>query len=285
MAGENTEFRFDDFTVAAPTAPAGGATATASFAPASRLVTASYGATVQQIDATGVSIPENALSTDTVVKVAREETTSEAQSRKRLEEQLQPASDEIEFAPFDARFKTPVSVVLGYDPARLAAAKIKEKDLKVYLWDGLLGELIVLPSTIDKDAHTVSAQTEHFSLYQLMAPDGRVLAADAAFGWKAHYVFPNPVRDSRTATFRIQPGVVDGLELRVYDAAARRVYSSSDFRNLGAFDDGNGLGPQFTYENVWDVSGIGSGVYTYIVIAKKGGRGEIRESGKVGVVK
>ena len=29
--------------------------------------------------------------------------------------------------------------------------------------------------------------------------------------------------------------------------------------------DGNGLGVQYTYDHVWDVSGVGSGVYAYVI--------------------
>jgi hypothetical protein len=50
-------------------------------------------------------------------------------------------------------------------------------------------------------------------------------------------------------------------------------------------DDGNGLGAQDTYDHVWDVSGVGSGVYTYVLTAKKSGQTDIHKSGKIGVVK
>ena len=86
-------------------------------------------------------------------------------------------------------------------------------------------------------------------------------------------------------TIRVQPGLADALELNVYDLAGRRVHASSVFQDRGAFDDGNGLGPQFTYEHVWDVSGVGSGVYVYAVTARKAGQGDILKHGKVGVVK
>lgn len=104
---------------------------------------------------------------------------------------------------------------------------------------------------------------------------GAADAADAAaFTWKQLYAFPNPVHRG-AVTFRAQPGAADGLEIRVYDASGRRVHSSSDFRDRGAL----------TYEHVWDVSGVASGVYAYVVTARKAGRSEIRKSGKVGIVK
>lgn len=104
---------------------------------------------------------------------------------------------------------------------------------------------------------------------------GAVDTADAAaFSWKELYAYPNPVHRG-AVTFRAQPGQVDGLELRVYDSSGRPVHSSSDFRDRGAL----------TYEHVWDVSGVASGVYAYVVTARKAGRSELRKSGKLGIVK
>ncbi|MBI3298900.1 MAG: DUF4082 domain-containing protein [Elusimicrobia bacterium] len=108
--------------------------------------------------------------------------------------------------------------------------------------------------------------------------------ADPGFGFKAAYIFPNPVRGVKAATFRLQPGLAGGADVRVYDLTGRLVHSSSEFTDRGAFDDGNGLGPQFTYEHLWDVSGIGSGVYFYVVAARKDGQTETR-TGKLAIVK
>ncbi len=134
------------------------------------------------------------------------------------------------------------------------------------------------------------AKTTHFSLYQVFTgtatPAATLpLAADASFGLKAAYAFPNPARGAGAVTIRIQPGLADSVQVNVYDVSGRKVHSSSNFRDLGAFNDGNGLGAQFTYEHVWDLSGVGSGVYTFVVTATKGGERDIHRSGKIGVVK
>jgi len=111
------------------------------------------------------------------------------------------------------------------------------------------------------------------------------VAAIDDFGFRDGYAFPNPSRNSSAVTFRMQPGSVDAIEVRVYDLSGRKIHSSSDFRFLGAFDDGNGKGVQNTYDHVWGVSGVGSGVYTFVMTAKKAGQSDIRKSGKVGVIK
>ena len=63
------------------------------------------------------------------------------------------------------------------------------------------------------------------------------------------------------------------------------MHDSSDFRNRGGLDDGNGFGSQFTFDHAWDVSGVGSGVYNFVVTAHKAGTEEIRSTGKIGVIK
>ena len=133
-----------------------------------------------------------------------------------------------------------------------------------------------------KPASLLPATTPALSTVSVSA---QVLAADPTFTFHDFYSFPNPVRGQNTVTLRVQPGLADSVEVRVYDLSGRRVYASSSFNNRGAFDDGNGLGPQFTYDHVWDVSGIGSGVYRYVVTAKKAGQTDIAKSGKVAVVK
>ncbi|MEK7381680.1 MAG: T9SS type A sorting domain-containing protein, partial [Elusimicrobiota bacterium] len=136
----------------------------------------------------------------------------------------------------------------------------------------------------------VKAKTTHFSLYQVFS--GTVsaaafvpLAADATFTFRDAYAFPNPVRGVGTATIRIQTGQADSVEVRVYDVSGRKIHSSSNFSLNTNFDDGNGKGPQYTYDHVWDISGVGSGVYQYVITAKKAGQSDIHKTGRVGVVK
>jgi N-acetylneuraminic acid mutarotase len=295
MAGENTNFKFDDFTVAAPAGGTGVAAVLAappaalSFAPASQLVKSAYGGRVERIDATGVHVPENALTADSQITVEKAAETRDADAKRlrRLALRIQPATDEIEYMPSSAFFKEPVTVVLAYNPAKIAAAGLKEDELKVYFWNSALGDWDVLPSVVDKNAKTVSALTQHFSVYQVMAPgDGIVVSAGSpAFGLRAAYVFPNPARGTDAVTIRFQVGLADSVEVHVYDLSGRRVHASSGFTLNTGLDDGNGLGAQYTYDHVWNVSGVGSGVYRYVLTAKKSGHPDIHQTGKIGIVK
>ncbi|PIR18944.1 MAG: hypothetical protein COV48_04730, partial [Elusimicrobia bacterium CG11_big_fil_rev_8_21_14_0_20_64_6] len=108
---------------------------------------------------------------------------------------------------------------------------------------------------------------------------------DPSFAVHASYAFPSPSRNSAPVVFRLQPGLADSASVRVYDLSGRLVHESSNFQNRGGFDDGNGDGSQFTFDHTWDVSGVGSGVYRFVITGHKAGAGDVSASGKVGVIK
>lgn len=137
----------------------------------------------------------------------------------------------------------------------------------------------VLPSMVDGPGRVVSARTTHFSLYQVMrvtvqgATPLAVGEADA---------FPNPASQTNP-TLHIEVGIVDRVEIHVYDISGELVHRASLNGPPQTIDDG--LGPQYAYEYTWDVSGIASGIYIYVVTAHKGGQGSAKVTGKVAVLK
>ncbi|MDO8589356.1 MAG: T9SS type A sorting domain-containing protein [Armatimonadota bacterium] len=245
-------------------------------------------AAVSLRDGTGVTFPVGALHHDALISVAA--TTESSDSipvHRRIEQGLAAASLPVAFEPEGTVFNSAVTITLPYDLVLLQARALAQDDLQIHYWNPRLNVWEPLHSRVDTAARTVSAEVRHFSVYQVLGAGGGigVAAAETALGFKAAYVFPNPVRGQNTVTIRVQPGQADSVEVRIYDLSGRRVHAPSSFNNLGAFDDGNGLGPQFTYDHVWDVSGVGSGVYTYAVTAKKAGQADIVKSGKLAVVK
>lgn len=252
--------------------------------PAQALVKKDSESAVRRADGSGVRVPAGALEQDLRITVSQSDAGDEPKrARQAALDKLQPVSLPVEFGPAGTKFRSPVTIALAYDPSLLAARGIVETALKVYYWNAVASAWDPLPSVVDRLGKTVSAQTTHFSSYQAMGPG--VAATDAALSIKAAYAFPNPVRGQGPVTIRVQPGLADSVEVRVYDLTGRRVHSSSDFRSVGAFDDGNGLGPQFTYEHAWDLSGIASGVYTFATLARKAGQPDVRKTGKVAVIK
>lgn len=108
------------------------------------------------------------------------------------------------------------------------------------------------------------------------APDPALRLVDA-------YVFPNPARRGERPTIRLQVGQADLVEVRIYDVSGRLVHGAT-VEKVQVVDDGNGKGPQYTYDYAWDPAGVGSGVYTFVAMARQGKR-EIRKAGKLAILK
>jgi sugar lactone lactonase YvrE len=265
----------------------GGEFSSSAAEPARRVVDHKDGAAVARDDGSGVRVPKGALAADLEITVEKgdENVDKEPKEAKRRGLKITAVSEEIQYGPEGTTFNAPVTLTLPYDANLLASLGLNEDGLKVYYWNPTLQEWQAMPSTVDKKAKTVNAVTTHFSAYQVGALGGIGAAAVDDFGLRDGYAFPNPSRNGSAVTFRMQPGSADSIEVRVYDLSGRKVHSSADFRFLGAVDDGNGKGAQNTYDHVWNVSGIGSGVYTFVMTARKSGQPDVRKTGKVGVIK
>ncbi len=230
-----------------------------------------------------VTVPPGALEADAVITVARDRDSHKAARAAALaREGLGAAGEPIEFGPEGTRFSVPVTIELPYDPSLFPGGP--PATLAVHYFDPAARTWTPLPTQVDAARRVLIARTDHFSLYQPLAPGIGVAAVDD-FGLRDHYAFPNPSRSGAAVTFRVQPGLADSVEVRVYDLAGRKIHSSSNFALSASFDDGNGKGAQHTYDHVWNVSGVASGVYHYVIVAKRAGRGDVTTRGKVGVIK
>jgi hypothetical protein len=84
--------------------------------------------------------------------------------------------------------------------------------------------------------------------------------------------------------FRLQPGEADSVDLHIYNTAGRKILTTTIY-NSTLLDDHNGLGTQYTYDYIWGVGGVGSGVYTYVFVAHKSGQTDIVVTGRAAVIK
>jgi hypothetical protein len=226
-----------------------------------------------------VEVPPNAMDGDKEITLKRAHSDGlRVQAADEIKKRA--AGEPIEFGPEGTHFATPVTIELPYDPALTG----DEASLAIHYFNPLRRAWEELPTEVDRVRHVLKAKTDHFSIYQPMGLAPTSIAQDE-FYYRDSYVFPNPSRGGALITFRIQPGLAETVELRVYDLAGRKLHDSSDFTFLGAIDDGNGKGAQDTYDHVWSVGGVGSGVYTYVIKASRGGQKPIIKSGKVGVIR
>ena len=251
------------------------------------------GGRVERDDKAAVTVPAGALPDDLKISVSTMSPSSlaDADHMQKVAESegMKPGYAAVEYGPEGTQFKTPVTLTIPYDPNLVAMEGMSEDSLKVRYWDPKKGDWETMPSTVNKADHTVTAKTPHFSLYQVLGSTGTgaaplAVSADPTFTFHDAYAFPNPVRGVRAVTLRVQPGLADSVVVRVYDLSGRKIHQSSDFRQ-SIIDDGNGKGYQYTYDHVWDISGVGSGVYFYVITATKAGKSDIHKAGRVGVIK
>gem|GEM_PF-836397 len=244
------------------------------------------GGKVELDDGTAVRIPPGAVSEGITVTVrGGGGTTPSSVSQKEQRRQahsLGAVSREIDYGPAGAIFNAPVTLILAYDPARLAALNIKEGSLKVYYWDPTAGDWTALESVVDAEAGVVSAQTMHFSVYQVMAEGVTVQAtADAAFRLGEVYVYPNPAKGGAKPTFHIETGIADSVKLKVFTVSGEQAHEHTIGGTPDIINDGNG--PSYAYEYIWD-GHIPSGVYYYAIEARQGGR-TLKKAGKFAVIR
>jgi hypothetical protein len=248
-------------------------------------VWASDGGVLRRDDGLLVSVPPGALAADAILSAAPGSSDGSRKAARRAEQALGAAGEEVEFGPDGLSFNAPVTLTLPYDPARAAAVGVDEKKLLVYWWDASAGAWTPMPSQVDRAARVVTAQTTHFSGYQVMGGGASVTAsADGAFAFHDIYAFPSPAKHGRPVTLRMQPGLADSVEFKVFDLTGRPVRSGTVYASQ-IVDDGNGKGPQYSFDFVWDTVGSGSGVYPFSATARKSGLPPITRNGKVGVIK
>ena len=103
-----------------------------------------------------------------------------------------------------------------------------------------------------------------------MLSGGNVAAAATGFG--EVYAFPNPARGGVNPVIHVEAPGADTVRVNVYDVTGARRHTLT-MTGAGA-----------AHEMTWDVSGIGSGVYYYVVEASGGGS-TVRKTGKLAVIK
>lgn len=219
----------------------------------------------------GVRLPGGALNGGVPVTVHQDpprddrEKTRQAEAARR--KGVEAVGDPVEFGPHGTVFGKPVTLELPYERERLPPG-VDESGLAVHYWNAGRGEWEELPSIVDTVARLVRAQTTHFSQYQVLS-GGSGVAAVSDFG--EVYAFPNPARPGSNPTFHVEAPGADTVAIRVYDVSGARRHEKTV----------TGSSP---FESAWDVSGVASGVYYYVIEASGGGTSR-RKTGKLAVIK
>jgi len=234
-----------------------------------------------------LSAPVGTLAKKSQITMSRPSAASLSAANAALAKQgLSPVGSPVEFGPSGLTFPQPVAITLPYDATLINATQLGQ--VAIYYFNPAAGEWTALPTQVVAGQYALATQTSHFSLYQPLHVGPITLAvtpAELPFGLRAAYAFPNPARGAAaTVDFRLQVGEADSVDLHVYGPNGRHMLTTA----LGAasvIDDGNGLGPQLTYDYVWSAGGAGNGVYKYVFVAHKRGQRDVTASGRVAVVR
>ncbi|MFA5140503.1 MAG: LamG-like jellyroll fold domain-containing protein [Elusimicrobiota bacterium] len=232
------------------------------------------GGAVQRMDRTAVMIPAQALSDDIEVSISLPEGNGFKREEALSKKLLAPVSEPVEYGPDGTQFSAAVTIVLPYDESKAGSPD----SLAVHYWNPVKEEWEALASVVDRENRTVSAQTTHFSIYQVLGQGiTTAAAADSAFVLREVFAFPNPAVGGAKPTIHVEVGIADQVTIRIYDIAGQPVHQTTLHGAPGLV---NG---QYAYEYTWD-GRIASGVYLYAVDAEKAGQ-HIRKVGKLAVVR
>ncbi|MFH2069886.1 MAG: FlgD immunoglobulin-like domain containing protein [Elusimicrobiota bacterium] len=247
-----------------------------------------------------ILVSENALENETTIALGPELITTLAEeTKKQLDikrKDLGPIGTGYEFEPEGIQFKKPVTIEIPYNNKDIEG--IDEQYLRIYYWNPKKNSWeVVETSKVLPEENKVTAELTHFSLYKIMvklkteeevaSADGtgtennttEVINTDPTFREGEIYVFPNPAKGGKHPTIHVECGIADRVEIRLYNIAAELVgsidISGSDWKILDN---------KYCYEYTWDVSDVASGVYVYLVRAKKGDR-EIKTLKKGAIIK
>jgi len=106
-----------------------------------------------------------------------------------------------------------------------------------------------------------------------------VSGPDPTFRLGEVYSFPNPAKRGKSPTIHFESGIADRVEINIFDIAGELVHSSE------ITDKPEVVNNKYAYEYGWNVSSIASGVYIYLIRAKKSGEKEIKVVKKLAVIK
>jgi hypothetical protein len=187
---------------------------------------------------------------------------------------LAAVSETFEFGPHGEVFGTPVTISLPYR-GELLPASADENALKVAYWNALAGEWEILPSVVSKADKLVSAQTGHFSVYQVVSEAVPAAAppAPAAFSVGEAYVFPNPAKAGAVPVLHVAASGSEKCSVKVYSASGRLAHEATV--------PGAPAGAAYELELRGEFT---SGVYYYQAeVSGPGSR--VRKSGKFAVIR
>src|SRR3989339_543966 len=190
-----------------------------------------------------------------------------------------------------------IIVPLGTDLTTGTTISIKYGDISVST-----GGYAIAQNTIGRAVFLVSSDKKGTNVEPITSCSPEIRVTDAYGGGGAPrfvgpnpdfvlgevYSFPNPAKRGKFPTIHIECGIADRVVIGIYNVAAEPIHSTE----LGGLPlvinnpptSNFGGASKYAYEYTWDITDIASGVYVYIIRAKKTGFSDIKAQGKTAII-
>lgn len=145
---------------------------TADSSTASIFIVAAKGGSLTRADRTSIVLPPGALASNLLLTIstaaARSDLETTVRARKMDAVGLVSVSSGAAFGPEGALLKTPATIVLPYDIAKLQAEGLSSFDMQIYRWN-IDKQTWDWMRTTDNPNGTVTAQVTRLSVYEALA--------------------------------------------------------------------------------------------------------------------
>jgi hypothetical protein len=168
------------------------------------------------------------------------------------------------------------TLVLPYDPARLPTG-VPVTSLQIAYFNPSRGDWELIGGTTPSGSDTVQATVTHFSLYAVVLPQ-----AAGTLGLHDAYSYPNPAVAGQVPKIRAVVGIVDKVEVTIFDASGRLVNSGTVSSSITPTSGQYAGVPVYDYP--W-TGAIASGAYYAVVHAKAADGTLIKARVKLAVVR
>jgi hypothetical protein len=148
-------------------------------------VEAEVGGTVELEDGSAaVELPPNAVSEEVTVTLAPvTEVTQPTAGMVMIAGKVFEITAETEDGELVTQFSEPITLTFKLTQEELEEAEIELEDLRVFYWDEKAGAWIALPTRVDPETGTVTAVTDHFTVFAVMAKPDMPALSDILGHW------------------------------------------------------------------------------------------------------
>jgi hypothetical protein len=148
-------------------------------------VEAEVGGTVELEDGSAaVEVPANAVPEDVTVTLAPvTEVTQPTTGMVMIAGKVFEITAETEDGELVTQFSEPITLTFKLTQEELEEAGVDLGDLKVFYWDEKAGAWIALPTRVDPETGTVTAVTDHFTVFAVMAKPDMPALSDIEGHW------------------------------------------------------------------------------------------------------